>query len=73
MSQLIADLTPERAQHLQEHGETLTRETLEFLADKFETAQQVLDEIAKQEHEGIEPVVIFDRKTETLVLLWGKK
>jgi hypothetical protein len=76
MSQMEADLTPERARYLEENGEVLTIEAVEHIAKVVGTdsaAQKLLDEIKTKGHDGIEPMVILDKRTNSLVLIWGKK
>jgi hypothetical protein len=75
VSQLQAELTPDQARHLEEHGEVLTLEAVQHIAKvvgKDSAAQNVLDEIEARRHDGIEPVVILDKTSNALVLLWGK-
>ena len=71
-----AELTPERARYLEENGEVLTIEAVEHIAKVVgadSAAQKLLDEIKAKEHDGIEPMVILDKRTNALVLIWGKK
>lgn len=75
-SMFEADLTPEQARHLEEHGETLSIDAVRYIAKVVgpdSAAKKVLDEIEAKEHDDLEYMVILDHTSNSLVLIWGKK